>query len=165
MEITLYYNKVESFYISNKEWKKGQMRDMSSDKRYCNDEVSCEAIEMDKYLINYEENTIRLSHKRNYYNIKLGSIEYIKAYSGETEFKVDEHILRKKISLNDLEKYLDGKVFFRVNKSYVVNIEKITDYKDDIIFIRDKKIPVSRRRKKEFEKIYMEYRLKDCIVT
>lgn len=111
------------------------------------------------------EDIIKLNYKRNYYNVRSESIEYIRAYSGESEFKVNEHFLRKKISLNDMEECLNEDIFFRVNKSYIVNLLWITDYREGIVSIGDMEIPVSKRRKKKFEKSYMEYKLRDCVVV
>lgn len=112
-----------------------------------------------------QKDTIKLHYQRNYYHVRFDSIEYIRAYSGEAEFKVDNHIMRKKISLSDMEKLLCGRRFFRVNKSYIVNLLSITDYRDGNIYIGDVEIPLARRKKKDFEKVYTNHKLKDCVVV
>lgn len=112
-----------------------------------------------------QKDTIKLHYQRNYYHVRFDSIEYIRAYSGEAEFKVDDHIMRKKISLSDMEKLLCDSIFFRINKSYIVNLLRIRNYKDGIIYIGDVEIPLARRKKKEFEKVYTNHKLKDCVVV
>lgn len=112
-----------------------------------------------------QKDTIKLHYQRNYYHVRFDSIEYIRAYLGEAEFKVDNHIMRKKISLSDMEKLLCGRRFFRVNKSYIVNLLSITDYRDGNIYIGDVEIPLARRKKKDFEKVYTNHKLKDCVVV
>ena len=63
------------------------------------------------------------------------------------------------MTVEQLEKELDDRLFFRVNKQYIVNMKYIDihTYKDGIIQVGAAKIRVSVRKKKEFEKAYTVY--------
>ena len=108
--------------------------------------------------------TIELFENRVPYLICQRDILYISAYDGYSEFVVSgrdtDRILRKDCSLSELEQGLSKELFFRVSRQYIVNLGKITEYKKGSILIQGKKILISRRRKKEFECMYIEYDLK-----
>ena len=106
---------------------------------------------------------IELYEKRNSYQIPQRDISYITAYDGYSEFFVSgrdtDRILRKDCSLSELEQELSKELFFRVSRQYIVNLSEIKEYKRGGILMKDKKIVISRRKKKEFEQAYLEYDL------
>lgn len=106
---------------------------------------------------------IELYEKRNSYQIPQRDILYITAYDGYSEFAVSgkdtNRTLRKDCSLLELEQELSKEMFFRVSRQYIVNLGKISEYVKGSILIQDKRILISRRRKKEFEQAYLEYDL------
>ena len=108
--------------------------------------------------------TIELYEKRNSYQIPQKDIRYITAYDGYSEFVVSgrdaNRILRKDCSLLELEQELSKELFFRVSRQYIVNLSEIKEYKRGGILMKDKKIVISRRKKKEFEQAYLEYDLR-----
>lgn len=108
--------------------------------------------------------TIELFENRILYKISQRDILYISAYDGYSECVVsgggEQRVLRKESPLSELEQELSKELFFRVSRQCIVNLNKITDYRNGIIHMQEKKILVSRRRKKEFERAYMEYDLK-----
>ena len=107
--------------------------------------------------------TIELYEQRNSYQISQRDILYITAYDGYSEFVVSgrdaNRILRKDCSLLELEQELSKELFFRVSRQYIVNLSEIKEYKRGGILMKDKKIVISRRKKKEFEQAYLEYDL------
>ena len=60
-------------------------------------------------------------------------------------------------TLGDAEKKLDGMMFYRCNRCYLVNLGKITEIDRDGITVGGKKIEVSRSRKKGLIKAVTEY--------
>lgn len=113
---------------------------------------------LDRIIERYKENSeIELYKERNKYQIKQSRIKYVKAYNGYTEYYVGQDIMRKEISLNEADKILNDKMFFRVHKKYSVNMEYIHRYSNGIITIEGVEFPVSRRKKSEFEKNYISY--------
>ena len=95
------------------------------------------------------------------YQIEERLIQYIRAYDGYVEAKIQgsEELMRKETSLGKLEAELDVCLFYRVNREYMVNMYYIEDYKLGIITVCGLQIKVSRRNKKEFEKRFQEFDL------
>lgn len=105
-------------------------------------------------------NTIELYNMRIAHNIPQYMICYVEAYNGYTEFMVDNHIFRKEVSLTELESILDDRLFFRINRQYIINFRWINAYLKEEIQINGNVFKISRRKKKEFEKKYIEFDLK-----
>lgn len=95
--------------------------------------------------------------ERNRYMIYMKDIQYIKAEDSYVEFILKNGTFRKDISLTELEKMLDERFFFRINRQYIIDLRWVKKYKNGIIFMEDKNFRVSRRKKKEFERRYIEY--------
>ena len=95
------------------------------------------------------------------YNIEEFQIQYLRAYNGYVEAKVNgrDALLRKETSLGKLEEELDICLFYRVNREYIVNMYYIENYASGIIHLCDMEIKVSRRNKKDFEKRFQEFDL------
>lgn len=84
-------------------------------------------------------------------------IEYISAFKGGSELMAGGTLYRKELSLNKLEQFLDYRCFFRVHKAYIVNLFYVINYTEYDVFVGRVKIPLSRRKKKEFGKFYTEF--------
>ena len=97
---------------------------------------------------------------RTMYKVQQRDIMYLKAYGSFVEVKVRNQILRREISLSKLEELLDRNIFYRINREILVNMFYIDSYKNDIIKIGTQTFKVARRRKKEFEKSFIEFDLK-----
>ena len=104
--------------------------------------------------------SILLYLNRNIYEVHQSEIHYIITYDSACEYRVRDKMLRSETSLRELESQLDNRLFFRVHRKYIVNMAHIRSYKNGQIQMKDVKLPVSRRRKKEFEQAYMEFDLK-----
>lgn len=103
---------------------------------------------------------IKLYYKRIPYMIKQCDIKYVQAYDSYVEILVSDKKMRKESSVNKLEEILDKHLFYRVSRSYIVNMLHIDDYSKGIIYINEEKIKISRDRKKDFEKTFIEFDLK-----
>lgn len=103
---------------------------------------------------------ILLHERRRTVEIYQYQIMYIQTYDSYTEFIVESRILRSEKSLKELETELDGRLFFRINKKYIVNFRNISFYENGMISIAEGKMKVARRRIHEFEKCYREFDLK-----
>lgn len=103
------------------------------------------------------ENVISLFLNRIQYDIPQKNIQYFKAFNGYSEVWVENKCYRKDISLNELEQILDSRLFVRVHKQYIINMLFIKMYNSTNVKINEELIPVSRRKQKEFEKLYMNF--------
>lgn len=97
---------------------------------------------------------------RNEHHIQERNIAYMEAYNGYSEIVSDNNRFRKDVALNELETVLDKRLFFRINRRYIVNVAYIDSYREGEIKIGKEKFSVSRRKRKEFEQKYIEFDLK-----
>ena len=102
---------------------------------------------------------IELWEMRQLVRVRQREIIYVQTFDSYTEFIVGNRLMRSEKSLSALEEELDPKLFFRVNKKYIVNFRYIDSYGKGELTIREKTLIVSRRRKKEFERRYREFDL------
>ncbi|MBR4671330.1 MAG: response regulator transcription factor [Butyrivibrio sp.] len=106
------------------------------------------------------DNEIEAFRERVSFNLKERDISMIRAYNGYVEIMVGDNVFRKDISLNALEEQLDDRIFFRINRQYLVNFRHISSYKKNKVVVNNKTFVISVRRHKEFFKKYMEYDLR-----
>ncbi|MFA9377903.1 MAG: LytR/AlgR family response regulator transcription factor [Lachnotalea sp.] len=98
---------------------------------------------------------IELFVNRSQLNVKQKSIQYILSYDSYSEFKLKNITMRRDISLNELENILDERIFYRIHRKQIVNMMFIDDYDSGVITMGDEQLIVSRRKKKNFERVYM----------
>lgn len=111
-------------------------------------------------VIETESDRLKVYFKRNAYFIGQQEIYYVKAVNGESDCITNSQRFRNKYSLNRLEEMLSRELFFRVNKRYIVNLAFVEEYHENTIKIGREYIVVSRRKRKEFERRYVEFQLK-----
>lgn len=104
---------------------------------------------------------IELYYQRIPCEVPLKDIQYIRAYNGYSEYIVGKRIFRSEQSLSTLEKILNSQYFVRVHRQYIVNMRWIDDYYGGEIEIAGDKLPVSKRKCKEFEQEYIKFDLKN----
>lgn len=103
---------------------------------------------------------IEVFRERKSYWVCQKDIQYIAAYRSSVEIYVNNVLYRKDITLNRMEELLDSRCFFKVHKSYLVNLFWVTAYEDKNIWIEKIKLPLSRRQQKCFEWAYVEFNIK-----
>lgn len=103
---------------------------------------------------------IEVFRERKSYWVCQKDIQYIAAYRSSVEIYVNNVLYRKDITLNRMEELLDARCFFKVHKSYLVNLFWVTAYEDKNIWIEKIKLPLSRRQQKCFELAYVEFNIK-----
>ena len=61
-------------------------------------------------------------------------------------------------TISKLESEMSSLGFFRTHSAFLVNLEHINQFADDVyILIGNSKIPVAQKRAKEFKKVYLEF--------
>ena len=104
---------------------------------------------------------IRVSKDRIFYNINMRDIDYIREYNSETQIFAKGETFRSDDSLVAVEEILDKCVFFKISRSYVVNIQRIKELDEAgrRIKIYDEFIPVTARKMSALKKACVEYKL------
>ena len=104
--------------------------------------------------------TIVVFRNKIKYNIAQNEIYYIRSYNGYIEIYTANNVFTKNISLEQVEKELDGRLFFRIHRQYIVGFKNISSvFKNAIKLINGEKLTVSRRKLLKFEQAYVEYDL------
>ena len=100
---------------------------------------------------------IRVSKDRIFYNINMCDIDY----NSETQIFAKGETFRSDDSLVVVEEILDKCVFFKISRSYVVNIQRIKELDEAgrRIKIYDEFIPVTARKMSALKKACIEYKL------
>lgn len=94
--------------------------------------------------------TIEVFYNRVAYHVKEQNIYYVKAYNGYTLIRTSEREYRNEASLKFYESLLDERLFFKINRSCLVNLLKVKESADGIFFIGDEQLEVARRQKRDF---------------
>ena len=102
--------------------------------------TSDSSVESDNIYVKIDRKFVRLKKSDISYIENLG--DYVKIFT-ETESFIVLTVLKS------LEKKL-GSGFFRVHRSFIVNLSKILDVDENNLVIKNKVIPISRRQKSEF---------------
>lgn len=98
--------------------------------------------------------------KRNPHTFRQQDISFIRAIGGEVELSIKGKRYRKDVALSELENELDETLFFRINRQYIVNLGEITKQKANIVMVAGEELKVSVRKKKDFEKACLRYKLR-----
>lgn len=106
-----------------------------------------------------KEDYIELFYQRFKHRVRFKDIRYIEAYNGYTEFLVGTKRFRREESLKDIERMIDMSMFVKIRRSVVVNLMHIKRYENMEVEVGGKIIPISRRRRKNFEEIYTRYQI------
>lgn len=92
-------------------------------------------------------------------NLSMYKILYISAQFGYTEVWTEKDMFRSKNSLAMWEEILDGRVFFRCHKKYIVNLNFVSDIRSFINMQNGERLQVSRRKYMELKKRLMDLEL------
>lgn len=94
---------------------------------------------------------IVINTKNKMVKINVNSILYIETYKRDIIIHEGTNSHRFKISMKSMEDMLKGKNFFRCHTSYIINLQKIESLNKNVIYIKDKEIPVSKYLIKELK--------------
>lgn len=89
--------------------------------------------------------------------IPVDEIDYIEAADNYVSIFTSKNTFLLLQRLSDLESKLDPKQFFRIHRSYIVNVERVKSIQTwmksaaEVVLYSDKKLPLSRRRIQDFK--------------
>lgn len=89
--------------------------------------------------------------------VESSDIELLKAEGRYSLLSIKKENIFSDKSISEWEQELGAVDFFRVHKSYLVNLKYIDKIGDMLVLKDGMEIPVARRRKKEFEEKYKEF--------
>ena len=108
---------------------------------------------VDYIFIKVENKLVKINFKDILYIQGMG--DYVLIYTTQ----------QKKIltlqSMNKLEELLAEKHFFRIHRSYIINIHKIEELEGNIVKTANQQLPISKRKKNEFIAFLKKYGIFD----
>ncbi|WP_339868407.1 LytTR family DNA-binding domain-containing protein [uncultured Algoriphagus sp.] len=82
-------------------------------------------------------------------NINTSEVNFIEAKGDYVLIKLDKEEYRVHTTLSKIIEKLPVDIFFKVHRSYVINLKKIIDIQDNTILIQKSVIPISRSKRAE----------------
>ncbi|MEE3034594.1 MAG: LytTR family DNA-binding domain-containing protein [Bacteroidota bacterium] len=102
---------------------------------------------------------LKIEIKSNYKNqkIKVNEIKWIEAMGDYIKIVTKRKNYIVLSTMKSFIKKLPRKNFFRIHKSFIINLMSVTNYTSNYVNLKGKSIPISRNKKKEFKKIFLDY--------
>jgi len=109
-------------------------------------------------LLNEEKNSLETTEDdfffvksdRKYFKIHFDEILFIEGLKNYVVIQMDTQRVITKMTLKTISDYLPPKNFFRINKSYIVNTQKITSFDNNDLFIRSYEIAIGNNYRGAF---------------
>ncbi len=98
-----------------------------------------------------DENFIFIKSNLKKHRLYLDKVKYVEAFGDYVKIFTDTEVYTVLSTMKGFAETLPKEQFLRVHKSYIVNLFRIKNYSSKIVFLEDKKIPLSRNRKKDLE--------------
>lgn len=93
------------------------------------------------------DRVVFLKNGDRYEKVEIGNIRYIEADGSYSKVITAEKNYSITVNLQTLSKKINHPLFFRVHRSYLVNIEEITGFDNHHVFIDELAIPYSKSHK------------------
>ncbi|RRD02661.1 LytR/AlgR family response regulator transcription factor [Prevotella sp. OH937_COT-195] len=110
-------------------------------------------------LVNAEKETVEadvdfffVKSERRYYKVRYDDILFIEGLKDYVIIQTGDRRIITKMYLRTIHELLPRSVFFRINKSYVVNLDKIESFDSNDVFIGKHEIGIGNAYKEDFYK-------------
>lgn len=97
-------------------------------------------------------NDLYVKSERRLIKIDIPSIYLIEAKGDYIQVKTENKNYTVHSTLKKIEEKLPGDVFFKVHRSYIINVKKIVDIEDNSVLVKRDVIPLSRSNRPELMK-------------
>ena len=105
------------------------------------------------------EDHIYLKADRKYVKVMLNDIEYIQGMKDYVMVYTNDDRIMTAMNLKTINKQLDSTQFVRISKSYIINISKIQEVKNNSVIVGEEDIPLGKTYKDYFIDNYIKNRL------
>lgn len=93
-------------------------------------------------------NQLEITYRGTARHLDLNDVQFIKSDNVYVEIFTEGHRYIQRKFLGQIEKELPSK-FVRIHRSYLINMDHVTDRNKNFVMIGEHKIPVSRKFKLE----------------
>jgi DNA-binding LytR/AlgR family response regulator len=94
-----------------------------------------------------KDNVIFIKSKGKYQKLKSTNILYVESMGDYVKYVTTDNSYIAHSTLKASEEKLDAAIFTKIHRCYIVNINKITNYKDNAVFIDNHELSVSKTYK------------------
>ena len=98
------------------------------------------------------ESFLYVNIDRRLVKIEIGDIEIIKAYGDYIKIITNKNNFTVHVTLKRIEEKLPSDTFFKVHRSFIININKIVDIEDNSVLIQRDVIPISKSNRIELRR-------------
>lgn len=104
------------------------------------------------------EECLNLQFQSESYNIRYADIIYIEVMSHKIWIHCKNDTFRWRGTLANLTQKLDGKGFYRVHRSYLINMNKIQKYNSQTVWLENgHEVPISKNQLNGFKEEYIKF--------
>lgn len=105
-----------------------------------------------------EKNKLTLSQNGQSFCIKINDIIYIEIFNHLLTYHCVNYNLNTRGTMQKLESSLKEHFFFRIHKSYIVNMQYIAEIKSMRLFLKNgEELPISRSKRNTFTQAYLDF--------
>lgn len=110
-----------------------------------------------EYVSRHKQKFITVELEDSLKKILLSDLEYIEVINHTLIYHMKDKFFEAYGQLKAIEKILYDENFFRCHNSYLVNLNHVMEVYQDYILVGKHKLPLSRRKRKEFMKQLADY--------
>lgn len=109
----------------------------------------------EKEEIKADNDFIFVKSERRYFKVHYNEILFIEGLKDYVIIRTENKRIITKMYLRTIHELLPSKMFFRLNKSYVVNLLRIDSFDNNDVFIGEHEIGIGNTYREDFYKIFM----------
>jgi DNA-binding LytR/AlgR family response regulator len=110
-----------------------------------------------KRLEKHKQQYLFLPHEHGLLRLDAAGIYYIEREKHRVSIHTGEDTYSIVGTIKEIESKLDRRYFFRCNSGYIVNMERVTEVRDNFVFLGAYKLQISRPKKKAFMTALTDY--------
>lgn len=109
----------------------------------------------EKEEIGSDNDFIFVKSERRYFKVSYNEIMFIEGLKDYVIIQTESKRIITKMYLRTILELLPNKLFFRINKSYIVNLKRIDSFDNNDVFIGKYEIGIGTTYREDFYKIFM----------
>ena len=106
-----------------------------------------------------EEEYIFVKSDRKYFKVNLDDILFVEGLKDYVIIQMADQRIITRMSLKAINELLPANVFFRINKSYIVNKKHIDSFDNNDVFIKNYEIAIGNSHRDEFFQFFMSKKM------
>lgn len=116
--------------------------------------------EEEKKVENVEEEYIFVKSDRRFFKVNFKEILFIEGLKDYVIIQLENQRLITRIPLKNMYELLPRRIFLRINRSYIINRNKIESFDNNDVFIEKYEIAIGNMYRDEFFQIFLGKREK-----